>query len=221
MKKNFMKITLALFLFVTSLSSFSQSTYVGINAGFGKTWYNNLYPSYENRDFSFQTYGVSILRTTKSQHFGYGADLNYSFEGAKMHAEFGGTSPSSYDQVDRVNYLRLPLKAYYFFGKSSSVIRPKVYLAPTLGYVLHASEKGNISFPGGSDSYEENITSKFDQKFDFGFQGGVGFNLRLSNKIIVSTDLNYYKGLINTWADTRKNGNASVNLGVLWNIGKK
>jgi hypothetical protein len=211
------KAVLLLALSVSCLLTYSQTTSIGINGGFGHSWNTNN-PSVRNKFFPYGNLGISFFHSNKS-HFAFGADLNYSLEGSKTTWPGGDLV---YNLESRQQYVRLPLKAYYFFAKESSLLRPKIYAGPALGYLIKTYNTEEIVAPSSNYSTEGKATSLYN-RLDFGLQAGAGLNLKLSERTLLSTDINYYNGVINMYKNdnSRKNNNASISVGVLWKLGKK
>lgn len=209
------KYVLGLVLSIMSLAAVAQSNSLGINAGFGHSWIKNYSDAQFNPHGNF---GASFVHSTKSS-FGFGADLKFSLEGAQEEYVSGGTK---YEHTTDLNYVRVPLKAIWFFGKYGQKVRPKIHLGPSLGFLVGANDKivnttnGNIVSDRKSDDDYHN--------FDIGVLAGIGFNYRLVKNTWFTTDLNYYTGFkdISQNPGTAKhiNNNLALNIGVNWGIGK-
>ena len=212
------KYVLGVVFTTMSLAGFTQSNSLGINAGFGHSWIKN------HQDVQFNphgNFGVSFVHSTKSS-FGFGADLKFSFEGGQEEYTAGG---SKFEHTTDLNYVRVPLKAIFFFGNYGQRLRPKIHVGPSLGFLVGANDKivntanGNILSDRKSDDDYHN--------FDIGVQGGVGFNYRLVKNTWFTTDLNYYTGfkdirqpLVGGTQPKYVNNNVALNIGVNWGIGK-
>jgi hypothetical protein len=116
------------------------------------------------------------------------------------------------------NYVRVPLKAIYFFGKSGDVVRPKISAGPTFGFLTDAS----------SATTDEGVKVKTDitdniKGFDFGVNAAAGLNFRLAQRTWLNTELAYNQGLTDITKSnnsTQHNGNVGVNVGLLVGLGK-
>lgn len=216
-----MKKTFLSFLFVAIvITTSAQNNFIGFNAAVGTTWNTNLHTNYENRFFIHHTYGISFLHM-QTRNFAYGADLNYSMEGANLYFQLGNPIPQSFQLKSRVRFLRFPMKAAYFFGKPTDVVRPITYIAPTLGYLVEAVDAATILHPGGIEYFDDNTSKKYNHRIDFGFQGGAGVSFKLSSIARLNTTVNYYHGIPNSWGEGRKNRNASFNASILWSIDQR
>lgn len=205
-----------LFIFLLSAGTIvtaraQQNVSFGPTVGFGHSWLSGV-----NGDQKFHpsfNVGASLVYSP-STHWGFGADLKYAREGAKRAASANDNAPTTSINLD---YLRLPLKAYYFFGNYGDAVRPKVALGPTLGFMLGAKSTYD-------DNNHETTTDVKDgyKTFDIGLQGSAGVNIRVARNTWLNTDLTYYHGL----ADIRKaannsiyNRNIGVNVGLTFGIG--
>lgn len=180
----------------------AQQSSLGPSVGFNFAWLSDLDNSSPRPSFNIGlTYTYSII-----QNGGLGVDLRYSEEGTKQ--EVNGSS-----LITKLNYVRLPVKFYYFFGQLEDDFRPKVFAGPTLGFLVG----------GKTEVRSENGTTKVDSKdyfegFDFGINAGVGFNYRLAEATWLNFGVAYTHGFINVVKSGPEsfNRNVNVNLGVAW-----
>jgi hypothetical protein len=110
-------------------------------------------------------------------------DILYSGEGYKV-AE---------DEY-KIRYLQIPIYYDFFFGELGNAFRPKVYVGVQPGFFLNAKTNDT-----------EN-TDDFYNKFVLGLSGGLGFNLRVANKIWLNTDLRSNIGLSDVRASDFQTG---------------
>jgi hypothetical protein len=201
---------------VLSLVGFTQSNSLGINAGFGHSWLKN----YNNSQFNpHGNFGASFVHSTKT-NFGFGADLKFSFEGGQEEYKSGA---NTIEHTTDLNYIRVPLKAIYFFGKYGQKIRPKIYAGPAVGFLVGANDKV-INLNNGTVLSDRKSDDDY-HNFDIGLNAGVGFNYRLVKNTWFTTDLNYYNGFknirqANSSLPRIANNNVALNIGVNWGIGK-
>jgi len=196
------KLSLLLALVSGAFASFSQNNNTiippapieeskfsfGVQGGFGHSF---IMP-YQNYKFmpSWNA-GISAVYSP-FVHLGFGVDVLYSEEGAKF-------SSSDVSYSTHLNYIRVPVKVIYFFREYEKDFRPKVSLAPTVGFLTNSKEQPAYN------------------KVDFGASTSVGFNYRLVRAIWLSVDATYYQGLIdnlNGNTENDLNGNARLNLGI-------
>lgn len=195
------KVLLALMISIGfSLVAGAQSKFsLGPNAGIGTSWLDNT----TNRKSKLAgNVGLSLVYSAAT-HFGIGLDAKYSFEGGK----YTNVQPVTVD----LNYIRVPLKAIYFFGNYGSAVRPKVYVGPSFGFLTGGETK--VELPGNTQILKSKDLYK---SFDFGVTAGAGLNIRLVKNTWFNADVNYLHGI----TDIRKpevnehNRNLGVNLGV-------
>lgn len=173
----------------------------GPNAGVGASWLDNT----ANRKTKLAGNAGLSLVYSAAPHFGLGLDGKYSFEGGKYTQ---GGQPVTAD----LDYIRVPLKAIYFFGKYGNAVRPKVYVGPSFGFLV-----------GGETTIERGalgplvVKSKdYYRSFDFGVTAGAGLNIRLVKNTWFNADASYLHGV----TDIRKpevnqhNRNIGANVGV-------
>jgi hypothetical protein len=124
-------------------------------------------------------------------HWGTELDIRYSVEGAKFKDVENVTS------VTDLRYIRIPLKAVYFFRKYEDDFRPKITFGPTVGFLT------------------EQINSRGARSTDFGVNASLGFHYRLVRAIWLTADANYYQGLLDVYAATsEKERNANIHLDI-------
>lgn len=209
-----------IFLSIAALLQ-AQKLSIGPNAGYGSTWISKM----NNRKYkSGGNVGLSLIYSTKSS-FGLGADVKYSFEGGER--EYQTTIPGSTlttEEETSLNYIRVPLKAMWFFGKYGNRVRPKVALGPSFGFLVGGKIKTNTtSQTGAMVSHSETNSKDYWDTFDFGLTGSAGLNYRLVSKVWLNADVAYYHGLTNAIneekisarpAPSNKNRNIVLNVGV-------
>jgi len=208
--KKILLLGLAMMALVEAKAQTNQYLSFGPVAGLGGSSVANL-----NGDSRFMPSGYLGVGAIYSRyvHWGWGAQLVVSSEGYKMQDPAGNIVTA--DPM----YLRLPLRAYYFFGNYNSVVRPKIYLGPSLG--LKLSEIDNISNDNGRDLYMTENRNNF-RTFDLGVNAGAGVNIKLAKATWLNLDLGYYQGLLDAVKDPAGNYNTNQNLvvsgGVLFGI---
>lgn len=174
---------------------------------------------WENSDNKIKV-GLNIGATfvySIDPHWGIGAELKFSMEG-------GGETIGNETANLTSNYIKLPLKAMYFFGHRGQRLRPKLYAGPSFGLLVGG--KINGSYAGVA--IPELKSMDYLKHFDLGLLVGTGFNYRLSPGTWLNVDLGYTGGLIdivksNTtyspFAPTKHNHSAALNVGVTFPLG--
>jgi outer membrane protein W len=196
---------------------------MGPNAGFGGSWIDNFTPS---KYKPAGNVGLSLIYSTKSS-FGMGADVKYSFEGGKREYQttVPGTTLTTVEEAN-LNYVRVPIKAMWFFNKYGDRVRPKIALGPSFGFLVGGKTTANTTTSTGSSVSNSSVDSKdYWDDFDLGLTGSVGLNYRLVKYTWLSADISYFHGLTDAREDSQrgagyaadkqyKNRNLQFNLGV-------
>ena len=118
-----------------------------------------------------------------NENTGITFDILYSSEGYKVD-----------EDEFKVRYLQIPLYYDFFFGELGTAFRPKVYVGIQPGFFLNAKTNDT-----------EN-PDDFYNKFVLGIGGGLGFNLRVANRVWLNTDLRSNIGLSDVRANDFQTG---------------
>lgn len=152
--------------------------------------------------------GASMVYSS-SKHFGIGLDAKYSFEGEKYNT-------SGITGTANLNYVRIPLKAIYFFNSHNEKIKPKVFAGPSFGFLVGGKERiqaeGIKTVTKSQDRYKS---------FDAGMAAGGGLNYKLKEDTWLGADLSYYRGLTNILpgnSESANNHNLAINVSVLFGL---
>jgi hypothetical protein len=161
---------------------------IGIKGAFGHSF---IIPY---KDFTFNPSWDAGLSAVFSPwaHWGIGLDATYSAEGSSV-TQSDVTNTTEYD------YIRVPIKAIYFFNTYEKDLRPKITLGPCLGFLVNERNSLDAS------------------SFDLGANISAGVNYRLMRAVWLSADVNYYQGFldVNTLNSQNEfNGNVRINLGL-------
>lgn len=196
------KLTIALSALFISLTAVSQNNNaivpsepirqsnfsLGVKGGFG----HSFIAPYSNYKFN-PTWNAGLSAVVSPwAHWGIGLDANYSSEGATFNV-------SDKEINYTLDYIRVPLKAIYFFRTYENDFRPKVTLGPTLGFLVNETNSSNAA------------------SFDFGANASLGFNYRLIRAVWLTADINYFQGFTDVYSDNSEkdlNGNVRLDLGV-------
>ncbi len=133
------------------------------------------------------------------EHWGVGMDVRYSIEGSKKDYPEGGIANQDF------HYLRVPLKAIYFFGDWGDDFRPKIAVGPSMGFLI----RSQIPY----------YTS--ENKFDFGLHASGGFNYRIYGNTWLNADVGCYHGFTDALENTNqreRQNNIMMNLGIGFEI---
>lgn len=142
--------------------------------------------------------------------FGLGVDLLYSQEGHRI--DVGNTETSV-----GVDYIRLLPTFNIFFRDLGESFRPKIYIGPSLGFLVSAESKVE-------DSKTEVDVKDAYNGFDLGLLGGLGFNYRLANRTWLNVDGRFIQGLLDVREnktgpfDGVKNQNIQFSVGIAFGL---
>ena len=167
---------------------------IGTKGGFGHSY---MMP-YKNSGFHGSWHIGLTTAYQLSDRWAVGADALYSSEGATFRSV---NTPVETMMSIELDYMRVPLRAMYFLAPRTSDFRPKLSVGPTFG-VLMAEGTG----------YKD---------MDFGVSAALGFNYELLESFWLTTDVNYYHGLMDVYAgnaESDRNGNIRLDIGFTFGL---
>jgi outer membrane protein W len=174
---------------------------IGPSVGFGHTGIRNT----SGTDIFKPSWSAGLIFNYSSlKHLGFSADVLWSMEGGRVESA-GSTNDLT------LQYIRIPLKAVYYFGGFEDNFRPKITVGPSMGFLIDGVSDTDVE--GGS---KVNVKS-FYEKFDIGLNASIGFNLKLVRNIWLNTDFNYYTGLT-AIRGNQYNSNFGVKVGVAFGL---
>ncbi|HET6224866.1 MAG TPA: outer membrane beta-barrel protein, partial [Bacteroidia bacterium] len=163
---------------------------LGAQGGFGHSYLTNI----PNKKFQPSWDAGLVAIYSPGVHWGVELDVRYSAEGVK----YEDLSPDRENTIF-LRYIRVPLKATYFFRKYENDFRPKISLGPDFGFLT------------------EEVNSTGVNSFDFGLNASIGFHYRIVRAIWFTADVNYYQGLLDNYDATdvnELNGDVRLDLGL-------
>ncbi|MCD6010788.1 MAG: hypothetical protein K0Q79_650 [Flavipsychrobacter sp.] len=182
--------------------------YFGPTAGLGHSWVHNLpgNTSYQTQ----KSLGIKYIGLL-TKHWGVGANLVVSSEGYQVNYL---NTMQSFTPI----YLRMPVRLYYFFGKPGNMIRPDIYVGPSVAVKLDEQISASAAY---RDLYKVSGSDNFSL-FDAGVNGGAGLNIRLAKNIWLNMDMGFYTGFTDAVEDMGKTYNpqsdVDFNLGLLFGL---
>lgn len=198
-----MKKSLIVLVFLAiSFSGRAQVNSIGPTLGLNYAWLSeednpNARPSY-NIGF---LYNHSILESS-----GVGIEVRYSQEGSKT--KFGNQT-----FTNELNYVRIPLEFIYYFGALEDNFRPKIFLGPSLAFLVGGESKIQV----GENVITVDSKDLFEP-FDVGLQAGAGFNYRLAKSTWLNFNVAYTHGFLKVYSQNigaePQNRLVNVNLGI-------
>lgn len=196
---------------ISAIGTAQDNLSIGGVAGFGHTW---LSGSENSRYQPAGNLGLSMTYSTQT-NWGFGADLKWSIEGGK-------TSTDNVTSTTRLDYIRIPVRAMYFFGERGNAFRPKITAGPSVGFLIGGNNKLTTRF-GDNENTIETKSGDFAKSIDLGIAASAGFNYRLVDRTWLNVDLSYYHGLLDVMENPnieQRNRNLGINVGVSFGIGK-
>lgn len=192
--------------FTSAVCMQAQTISLGVKGGFGDAWVHSDVITTDVGFLPSWDAGLSMIYSS-DQHIGFGADLTYSAEGVKYVAP--DSLPNASAEIN-LSYIRLPLKAIYFFGEFEDAVRPKLVLGPEFG-VLTSAETNDID------------VTDFYNTLDIGVHVGLGANFKAGDRMWLNADVTYTQGLLDITDDifteqNDLNGNLRLNVGLLFGL---
>lgn len=189
---------------------------LGPIAAIGHSWTSNLKNPIKFKPSA--ALGIGLVYS-KAEHWGFGVQALASYEGLKEELTIDYISPSLRTADYAINpvYLRLPLQAIYFFGHYGDRVRPKIYLGPSVAFLIDEKSRLDDKEAGGTHHTD------FFRHFDAGLNAGAGANIRLGRLTWLNLDLNYYQGFIDAfdypgYPGLNANQYLRLNVGLMWGL---
>lgn len=145
--------------------------------------------------------------------YNYSSKTGFGFSGQLLFTQLGAQINNKTNEIN-LNYIQVPLLATFFFGKYGANVRPKIFLGPSLNFLVGAKDKDGNNLSPDSNNRVYN-------PFDLGLTFGAGLNIKLQRKIWLNLDARYGLGLLDVSADNNKmmNSNFGINAGLSFPLG--
>lgn len=145
--------------------------------------------------------------------YNYSSKTGFGFSGQLLFTQMGAQINNKTDEIN-LNYIQAPLFFTFFFGRYGDRLRPKLFVGPSLNFLVGAKNKNGDNINGDSNHRNYNV-------FDLGITGGAGFNYMLSSKIWLNFDVRYGAGLLDVSKSSAniKNNNWGINAGLSFPLG--
>lgn len=197
-----------LFTTVPSFGQNSKSQYMSVGpvVGMGHSWLSD-----RNNVFKPSAHLGLGLVYSKHENWGVGGIVTVSHEGYAYEYVRNG---SIYKNAVDPTYLRMNPRVYYFFGRYTDVVRPKLFIGPSLGVKL--TEDRYYDEPLMNGDYVTYNTSSTFNTMDLGINTGAGVNIKLGTNTWLNLDADYYHGLTNATPDGSKNRALRANAGLMF-----
>ena len=216
--KTLVVIVIATILFSTPL--YSQNLSAGPVKGFGISTVNitdNSAGGLDKKFFPSFIIGGKFVYSFVS-NWGVTAGVNLSREGGRLKGTLGGNN--EYDYTYDAYYIRVPMQGIYFFGKLGDLVRPKIAVGPSVGFLVGGKSKFEVNEqPGNKVS-----TTDIMEPFDAGILSTAGLNVQIirSRDIWLNSELSYYHGLTNSnssGSGNFSNRNLQMTMGIMFPLG--
>lgn len=172
---------IVLTLTLVSTFAFAQNSSLGPSIGINSAWISDSdVEGGDVRNLIGLNAGIQYVYSNYEK-WGFGTGVAFSREGVIV-------KNRGVDSKVVLDYIRVPVKIYHFFGSLENSFRPKVYAGPSLGFLINSKLKtgdATIDLDGARE------------KFDAGVLLGTGFNYKYASRSWFTFDLNYTHGLIN------------------------
>lgn len=200
--KKAIAIVASLLVINTAFSQVEERTSIfsiGPAVGFGHTGIRN----FSGTDiFKDHWEAGLIMNYSQWEHFGLGADVLLSTEGARSTSDGRETDLT-------LQYVRVPIKFSYFFGDQDDAFRPKITVGPSMGFLTKADRDVE-------DVGTTTVTSSYES-FDFGLNAALGFNYKIGTNLWLNTDVGYYGGLTQI-STNQYNRNIGLKVGLAFGL---
>lgn len=206
-----------IFLFgsiLLSIAGSAQTTCVGFTAGTGLSWISNITPAGQKAAPAIAVnFGATIIYNTDGK-LGFSGDVLFSSEGT----DYSNTTiqPTSKTKFNS-EYIRVPLKAIYYFNAYRNKIRPSVFAGPDIGFLT-----GGKIFTRYTNGYvvREYVNNVF-KHYDVGVIAGGGLSFSLGDDLWLNANVAYYQGLVKQNTAGSKNANLEFNASVTFGLNRK
>ncbi|GLU54581.1 porin family protein [Dyadobacter frigoris] len=146
--------------------------------------------------------------------YNYSSKTGFGFSGQLLYTQLGAQTLNKTAELN-LNYIQAPLLFTFFFGRYGDRLRPKLFVGPSLNFLVSAKDKNGNNINGDSNSRVYNV-------FDLGITGGAGLNYELTRKVWLNFDVRYGVGLLDVTKDPNtsvQNRNFGINLGLSFPLG--
>lgn len=212
-------LTLAAGFALLTTAATAQTLSIGPTLSAGHSYTGNVPAFGAHRDFKLSAaLGVGAVWSS-NVHWGLGFGAQVSHEGNQW--EYNMPGGLVYDEVISPVYIRVPVNFIYFFGDGSKSLRPKIYAGFSGAVKVDEAYDFSINEQGNGSETVQTAGKTFD-RWDYGPQAGLGFNLKLMKNTWLNVDGSYYyglrdvtRGLNDGW---NNNQNLRANVGLMWGI---
>jgi outer membrane protein W len=178
------KLILVSVLMISITLIHAQNLSFGPTIGFGHSWTTTPLVNAERAFHPSYNIGGKMVYSFVT-NWGISGDIRFSSEGQTVKVTNSDAKIKA-----RANYIRIPLQGIYFFGKFGDMIRPKISIGPSFGFLVGGKITNSIN------ESESKIKDSWNN-FDFGINAAAGANIRIARATWLNLDATYYHGLTN------------------------
>ena len=199
------KSTILLFgLLFAGISSFSQSTSIGIFGGINSSGINGVYDAHgyqttQNKSITCKQFGI-LFSYSLTKQLSFFTDPGYFEKGFKYDQGEMFVGGPSFSGTNNIKYINLPITLKLgLFKNQLFYFRAGCYMS----FLLSAKIDDKISYPNPdipSEATNEKISEDLNRSV-FGFISGIGCDIPLSDKIHLLGDISYQLDLTNALKD--------------------
>lgn len=187
---------------VEAQSRIPREVHLGVVGGYNLSEYT-FHPRVSQRFTGSYTMGVAA-RYIEEEIFGLQAELLLTERGF---ADLFEPNPEEWKFERKLLYVELPVLAHVYFkvGKHNEV---SIDLGPKFAYFLSDRSESNLPENYGQEGSSRNRVYLHHElpiakKFDYGLQGGLGYEFKFNEQYSAQLSGRYYFGLANLWPDSK------------------
>ncbi|MNU30965.1 hypothetical protein D3C71_194770 [compost metagenome] len=149
-----------------------------------------------------------------NQHMELSTGVQYSAEGVR--SVYDNNQPTErlyYSITERARFIRIPVQFRYTFMPEQKMVRPYVVAGVSAGFrCTGANDNRYFAY----NDYSRDFIARVDmamtssRMFDFGVYGAAGAKVRLSNRLSLTAEAGFYRGLVDAVAYDNDYSNAKA-----------
>ncbi|MFV0605683.1 MAG: outer membrane beta-barrel protein [Niabella sp.] len=190
---------------------------IGDQAAIGHSWAVGNRPNNTDRKF----HPTFSLGRNAEYHFNNNISLGFGTHFSSEGSTYKDKT-SNANLISRLNYIRIPVFASFYFGDARSRVVPSLTIGPTVGFLVGGK---TFILTDGDTFIGAKSVKAMDTKIDAGANASLGFTVRVKNGFWLKHNINYYHGMVTqtpnaaiSYNDAEyTNRNLSLSLGFLIN----
>lgn len=194
-----MKKSLFLLMVALPVAGFAQNSKwsVGLNYSHGVSTVTNQPQAKMNKP-SMAIGGQFFYHI--NQHLELSTGLQYSVEGFRTVYDSRQTAdPLYFITTERARFIRVPLQARYTFMPEQKIVRPYIVAGVSAGFRIYSTHDKIYTT---NDDHSREFVSRIDaintisRQVDLGLYGAGGVKIRLTNRLSLTAEAGFYRGLL-------------------------